>query len=172
MNTPLKDLETRINAALAGRPRQMAFSASARMRASLEGARDLAGSRRGMAEAERVAQGLMALRLQENPDFVRLKYACYGLARAADWDSRRVLADVALVNKLLLRVAALKNDERRFQSCRRALLAALKEADALPESSCPQGRATLRRFLECQENPEPVKIRPSGFSPSPARGGR
>ncbi|MDR3159179.1 MAG: hypothetical protein LBU11_09275 [Zoogloeaceae bacterium] len=148
MNAPLKNLETRLTAALAGRPRKLSFGASPRMRASLEGARDLAGNRRGMAEAERVAQGLMALRLQENPGFVRLKYACRGLARAADWDSRRMLTDRALVEKLLSRVAALKNDERRFQSCRRALLAALREADALPESSCQEGRAALRRFLE------------------------
>jgi hypothetical protein len=148
MNAPLKDLGKRVSAALAGRPRQLSFGASARMRASLEGARDLAGNRRGMAEEERVTQGLMALRLQENPDFMRLKYACRGLARAADWDSRRVLADMALVEKLLSRVAALRSDERRFQSCRRSLLAALEEAEALPESSCQEGRAALRRFLE------------------------
>jgi hypothetical protein len=147
MNAPLKDLEERVARALSGYPRQLLFGASVQMRASLEGARDLAGNRRGMAEAERVAQGLMALRLQEAPDFVRLKYACHGLARAADWDSRRVLADMALVNKLLLRVAALKDDERRFQSCRRALLNALKEAETLPESVCQEGRAALRRFL-------------------------
>ncbi|MDR0674009.1 MAG: hypothetical protein LBF93_10250 [Zoogloeaceae bacterium] len=147
MNAPLNDLEKRLSAALAGRPRQILFGASAQMRASLEGTRDLADNRRGAAETERVTQGLMALRLQENPDFVRLKYACRGLARAVDWDSRRVLADSALLKKLLSRVAALKSDERRFQSCRRALLVALEEAEALPKSSYPEGRALLRRFL-------------------------
>ncbi|MDR2626173.1 MAG: hypothetical protein LBC37_07565 [Zoogloeaceae bacterium] len=162
MNAPLKDLETRLNAALEGRPRKLSFGASARMRASLEGARDLAGNRRGMAETERVTQGLMALRLLENPGFVRLKYACRGLARANDWDSRRVLADRTLLEKLLAQVAALKSDERRFQSCRRALLAALQEADALPDPSCQEGRATLRRFLESPER-TPTSFQESGI---------
>ncbi|MDR2366413.1 MAG: hypothetical protein LBD68_11285 [Zoogloeaceae bacterium] len=150
-NAPLKDLAGRMSAALDGYPRQLLFGASAQMRASLEGARDLANNRRGATEAERVTQGLMALRLQDAPDFVRLKYACRGLARAADWDSRRVLADMALVNKLLARVAGLKNDERRFQSCRRALIAALEEAKSLPKSSCLEGRIALRRFLEDED---------------------
>jgi hypothetical protein len=148
MNAPLKSLEMQISTALSGRPRQLLFGASAPMRASLEGARDLAGNRRGMAEDERILQGLMALRLQEKPGFVRLKYACRGLARAADWDSRRVLADAALLDKLLAQVSALKDNDCRFQSCRRALLAALEEAETLPEPVCQKGIATLRRFLE------------------------
>lgn len=124
------------------------------MRQSLEAARDLAGNRRGTSREQRIARGIMALRIQGgNTDFVHLKYACYGLAQAADWDSRRLLEDVALVQKLLTQVARLlPADQRRFQACRRGLQQSWREitelpADAVSSPACQQSKTALQDFL-------------------------
>jgi hypothetical protein len=149
----LDDLAQRLAAAFEGRPRQFAWGAAAIMRQSLETARDLAENRRGLSlgqrRAQRIARSVMALRLQgDHMDFVHLKYACYGLARASDWDSRCLLEDVALTQKLLAQVERLRPDERRFQACCRGLLESWREAEMLPDQPVyRQGREALRMFL-------------------------
>ena len=149
----LDDLAQRLAAAFHDRPGQLAWGATAIMHQSLEAARDLARHRRGVSREQRIARGIMALRIQGgNPDFVHLKYACYGLAHAADWDSRRLLTDVALVQKLLTQVERLRPDKRRFQACCRGLLQSWREiselpADILNPPNGQQGKAALQNFL-------------------------
>jgi hypothetical protein len=93
-------------------------------------------------------------------DFVHLKYACYGLARASDWDSRCLLEDVALTQKLLAQVERLRPDERRFQACCRGLLESWREiaerpAETLNLPACQQGKTMLQDFL-CANAKEPL----------------
>ncbi|MDR1889384.1 MAG: hypothetical protein LBQ81_08440 [Zoogloeaceae bacterium] len=148
----LDDLAKRLAAAFEGRPRQLAWGAPAIMRQSLEAVRNLADNRRGASREQRIARGIMALRIQGGAEFVHLKYACYGLARASDWDSRRLLEEVALVQKLLMQVERLYPDKRRFQACCRGLLQSWREIAELPAAilnnpACQQGKSMLRDFL-------------------------
>ena len=150
----LDDLAQRLAAAFAGRPHQLAWGASAIMHQSLEATRDFVGSRRGTPREQRITRGIMALRIQGgNVDFVHLKYACYGIAQAADWDSRRLLEDFTRVQKLLTQVAhLLPADPRRYKACCRGLQQSWREIAALPEGvlrnpACQQSKTALQDFL-------------------------
>jgi hypothetical protein len=149
----LEDLEKRLADVLSGRPRRLAWGDPRAMRASLERVRERFTRRGGVAPAERVARGVMALRiLGADADFVHLKYACYGIAQHADWNGRRLLEDAALVRKLLACVEARRGNERRFAACRRGLLKSWREAAALPRlPATREGRALLQDFLFHEE---------------------
>ncbi|GHT92093.1 hypothetical protein FACS1894185_6370 [Betaproteobacteria bacterium] len=150
----LDDLAQRLAAAFAGRPHQLAWGASAIMHQSLEAVRDLARNRRGTPRKQRIARGIMALRIQGgNVDFVHLKYACYGIAQTADWDSRRLLENFALVQKLLTQVARLlPADQRRYKACCLGLQQSWREIAELPADvahnpACQQSKTALQDFL-------------------------
>jgi hypothetical protein len=151
----LKALETRLRHALSGRPRQLAWGDAFAMRNALASVRLAFGDRRGMTREQRIAQSVMAFRLQgQNTDFVRLKYACLGLAQPTDWDARRLLEDEKLLQTLLRQVAALRHDKRRFAACRRNLQISLEQATAKetpPSPAMTRNLEMLRAFLrqEC-----------------------
>ncbi|PKO94438.1 MAG: hypothetical protein CVU16_02875 [Betaproteobacteria bacterium HGW-Betaproteobacteria-10] len=78
---------------------------------------------RGRYALPRIAQGVMAFRMQgcQTP-YPDLKYACYGLARATDWDNRVLLDEAQKCDDLLAAVAALRPlDKHAFTACCRAL---------------------------------------------------
>lgn len=78
---------------------------------------------RGRHAQPRITQGVMAFRMQgRQTPYPDLKYACYGLARASDWDNRVLLDDARQVDELLAAVAALQAlDRHAFAACCRAL---------------------------------------------------
>lgn len=78
---------------------------------------------RGRYALPRIAQGVMAFRVQgRHTPYPDLKYACYGLARATDWDNRVLLDDAQKCDELLTAVAALRpRQPRAFAACCRAL---------------------------------------------------
>ena len=78
---------------------------------------------RGRYALPRIAQGVMAFRLQgRQTPYPDLKYACYGLARATDWDNRVLLDEGQKCDALLASVAALRPlDRPAFAACCRAL---------------------------------------------------
>lgn len=71
----------------------------------------------------RIAQGVMAFRMQgSKTPYPDLKYACYGLARPTDWDSRVLLEETQKCDELLAAVAALRPlQPRAFTACCKAL---------------------------------------------------
>ncbi|MDR2165082.1 MAG: hypothetical protein LBO79_05540 [Zoogloeaceae bacterium] len=149
--TPLETLKARLEEAMSGRPRQHGWGDLPALRRSLEATRLAFGDTLGIAREARIVQGVMAFRLQgERVDFVRLKYACLGLARPLDWEARRLLEDERLTRLLLQRVAALRDDPRRFGMCCRNLLTALEQATAEetpPSAAVARNLGLLRRFL-------------------------
>lgn len=78
---------------------------------------------RGRYALPRIAQGVMAFRVQgRHTPYPDLKYACYGLARATDWDNRVLLDEAQKCDELLAAVAALRPlQPRAFAACCRAL---------------------------------------------------
>ena len=108
---------------------------------------------RGRHALPRVAQGVLAFRIQRrHTPYPDLKYACYGLARPTDWDSRLLLDDTPLFSELLAAVAALRTRQpRAFAACRRALQQS-HTTDIAPESrpltpGARQNRLQLEAFL-------------------------
>ena len=62
---------------------------------------------RGRHALPRIAQGVMAFRMQgSKTPYPDLKYACYGLARPTDWDSRVLLEEPQKCDELLTALAA------------------------------------------------------------------
>ncbi|MCL2022223.1 MAG: hypothetical protein FWG81_09125 [Betaproteobacteria bacterium] len=145
----LKSLRKELKRALNGRPRQLGWGDPESMRDSLAAVRERFTRRSGAIPAERVARGVLALRvLGAGVDFVHLKYACYGIAQHADWNGRRLLEDAALVKKLLGSVEALRPNARRFAACCRGLRHSWQEASTLPQlPATREGRALLKSFL-------------------------
>jgi hypothetical protein len=78
---------------------------------------------RGRHALPRIAQGVMAFRMQgSKTPYPDLKYACYGLARPTDWDSRVLLEEAQKCDELLTAVAALRHrDLPAFAACCKAL---------------------------------------------------
>jgi len=78
---------------------------------------------RGRHALPRIAQGVMAFRMQgSKTPYPDLKYACYGLARPTDWDSRVLLEEAQKCDELLTAVAALRpRDPPAFAACCKAL---------------------------------------------------
>lgn len=78
---------------------------------------------RGRYALPRIAQGVMAFRVQGRATpYPDLKYACYGLARPTDWDNRLLLDEVQGFDELLAAVAALRPiNPYAFTACCRAL---------------------------------------------------
>ena len=78
---------------------------------------------RGRHALPRIAQGVMAFRMQgSKTPYPDLKYACYGLARPTDWDSRVLLEEAQKCDELLTAVAALRpHDPPAFAACCKAL---------------------------------------------------
>ena len=111
-------------------------------------------------------RGVLAFRiLGRQLDFVRLKYVCYGVAQAMDWESRRLLDNPEQVQVLLEAVAALKHEPRRFINCCRGLHASWLQAGAADFPLTPparQGLEKLRRFLVSASPalPPELRIRP------------
>lgn len=146
----LKRLSDGLEQAFAGRPRQLAWGDPAAMRRSLEAVRMALGNRRGMTREARIVQSVLAFRVQRGKvDFVRLKYACYGLADPVDWESRRLLEDDRLLQNLLQQVRALSGDPHRFAACQRGLTHALKTLqDITPRPpALERNMAVLEGFL-------------------------
>lgn len=90
---------------------------------------------RGRYALPRIAQGVMAFRMQgRHTPYPDLKYACYGLARATDWDNRVLLDEAQKCDDLLAAVAALRPlDKHAFAACCRALQRSW-DADIAPAS--------------------------------------
>jgi hypothetical protein len=108
---------------------------------------------RGRHALPRVAQGVLAFRVQrQHIPYPDLKYACYGVARPTDWDSRLLLDDAQLFDTLLAAVLALRqNQPRAFLACRRALQQS-HAIDIAPEPrplspGARQNRLKLEAFL-------------------------
>ena len=78
---------------------------------------------RGRYALPRIAQGVMAFRVQgRHTPYPDLKYACYGLARATDWDNRVLLDEAQKCDDLLAAVAALRPlNPPAFAACCKAL---------------------------------------------------
>lgn len=78
---------------------------------------------RGRYALPRIAQGVMAFRVQGcHTPYPDLKYACYGLARATDWDNRVLLDEAQKCDDLLAAIAALRPlNPPAFAACCRAL---------------------------------------------------
>jgi len=78
---------------------------------------------RGRYALPRIAQGVMAFRVQgRHTPYPDLKYACYGLARATDWDNRVLLDEAQKCDDLLAAVAALRAlNPPAFAACCKAL---------------------------------------------------
>jgi len=101
-------------------------------------------------------QALFALRLgQPAPDFRALKQLCANAAKAAGWDTRRLIEDRRLFPALLDQVSALHADPRRFGKCYRALLASYFGYPAFSQEASTAGRSNwqmlglfLRRHLD------------------------
>ncbi|MDR1647399.1 MAG: hypothetical protein LBR88_05105 [Zoogloeaceae bacterium] len=147
----LKMLAERLARAFAGRPRLLGWGAPEAMQASLAAVRARLGKRRGESRAARIARGVLVFRLNAGAiDFAQLKYACEGAGDPVDWESRRLIEDERLFPKLLERVAALRNDPRRFSACCRGLrhAAAILRARATPPLPVvARHLATLEVFL-------------------------
>ncbi len=90
---------------------------------------------RGRYALPRISQGVMAFRMQgRHTPYPDLKYACYGLARATDWDNRVLLDEAQKCDDLLAAVAALRPlDKHAFAACCRALQRCW-DADIAPAS--------------------------------------
>lgn len=74
----------------------------------------------------RANRALLAFRLApQEVSNTDLRLVCRYLARPADWEQRRLIDDLPLVNALLARIDALP--ERRWRDCFRALQAAQTE---------------------------------------------
>lgn len=78
---------------------------------------------RGRHAQPRIAHGVLAFRVQgRRTPYPELKYACYGVALATDWEGRRLLDDDRLIDELLHTVANLRvSHPARFAACCRAL---------------------------------------------------
>ncbi len=78
---------------------------------------------RGRYALPRIAQGVMAFRVQgRHTPYPDLKYACYGLARATDWDNRVLLDEAQKCDELLAAVAAQRPvNPPAFAACCKAL---------------------------------------------------
>ncbi|MDR3352914.1 MAG: hypothetical protein LBO00_07950 [Zoogloeaceae bacterium] len=152
-DTALKALEQCLYETLKNRPRQLAWGDLPRMQASLAAVRARFGGRSSLTRAQRIAQSLMAFRLQgKKAQFLTLKYACAGLTQPMAGDSRVLLEDEALLQTLLQAIDALRPDPRRFQACRQALRDACQQAmrEAGIQGCHPQYRnlQRLQRFLQ------------------------
>jgi hypothetical protein len=91
---------------------------------SLQRLRQACGSHEGERRGPRLARSLLAFRMSGGRvGFVDLKYACFGAALPADWESRRLLDDERLLGKLLVAVMAWSGDARHFALCYRGLFA-------------------------------------------------
>lgn len=120
--------------------------------ARLNAARDALRPPRGRFADARMAQGVMAFRIAgRQTAYPELKYACYGVARAMDWEGRVLLAEAPQLALLLDGVRALRDRPRHFAACCRALqrawdldIAGLEASAAEPVHA---GIATLGRFL-------------------------
>ncbi|MDR2678444.1 MAG: hypothetical protein LBB51_03290 [Zoogloeaceae bacterium] len=147
----LKALAERLARALAGRPRLLGWGSPEAMQTSLAAVRARLGKKRGESRAARIARGILAFRLNADAvDFVQLKYACEGAGDPVDWESRRLIEDERLFPKLLERVAALRDDPRRFSACCRGLRHASTVLHARATPPLPvvaRHLATLEVFL-------------------------
>lgn len=109
---------------------------------------------RGRHALPRIAQGVLAFRLQRRATpYPDLKYACYGLARPTDWEGRLLLDDERLCADLLAAVAALRPQQPAdFAACWRALQRAWTTDIATgSDTLSPAGRrnaAQVAAFLE------------------------
>ncbi|MDD2885234.1 MAG: hypothetical protein PHT48_09345 [Dechloromonas sp.] len=80
---------------------------------------------RGHRSAERVAQGVVALRLAGSETaYPEIKYACHGLARPMDWDGRLLIDEPGMLDALLAALDRLRYRPRCYAACYRGLLAA------------------------------------------------
>ncbi len=80
---------------------------------------------RGQRSAERVAQGVVALRLaRAQTPYPEIKYACHGLARPMDWEGRLLIDEPGMLDALLGAIDALRHRPRCYAECYRGLLMA------------------------------------------------
>lgn len=91
---------------------------------------------RGHRALPRIAQGILAFRLQgARTPWPDLKYACYGIARRTDWEGRLLLDDPRTCDALLDAVAALAPARpRAFAACCKGLRTAWND-DITPASN-------------------------------------
>lgn len=161
--TPLTRLEAELQQALRGKPRQLHWGDPEAMRRSLAAVQARFGGRQAMAREQQIVRGVLAFRiLGRQLDFVRLKYVCYGVAQAMDWESRRLLDNPEQVQVLLEAVAALKHEQRRFVNCCRGLHASWRQASTADFPLTPparQGLEKLRRFLVSASPALPPELR-------------
>lgn len=87
-------------------------------------------------------QALFACRLgQPAPHFLALKQLCANAAKAAGWDTRRLIDDPRLFAALLQQVESLTVDPQRFGKCYRALLASYFAYPAFSSEASTAGRS-------------------------------
>ena len=109
------------------RPLNALASSDARLVARLTSVRQALTPVGGHRSLPRIAQGIMAFRLQRrHTPYPELKYACYGLARPTDWEGRLLLNDSQLCDDLLAALSALlPRQPQAFAACCRGLRQAL-----------------------------------------------
>lgn len=94
---------------------------ASRLRAVEQACQPLHGHR----SAERVAKGVVALRLAgAQTRYPEIKYACHGLARPMDWDGRLLIDEPGMLDSLLASLDLLRHQPRCYAECYRGLLTA------------------------------------------------
>jgi hypothetical protein len=183
---PLDSLKALLDDGFVGYPGDPAADAPTAMTRTLHVLRQARDRRNEGAPPPAAVQALFALRLgAPAADFRALKQLCANAAKAAGWDTRRLIEDRRLFPALLEQVATLHADPRRFGKCYRALLASYFGYPACsPEASsagrsnwqalglflrhhldavctaAPPGRwaSTLRDNAQLLDNPPPAEI--------------
>ena len=84
---------------------------------------------RGYRALPRIAQGILAFRLQgRQTPYPDLKYACHGIARPTDWEGRLLLDHPPQISDLLVAVSQLvRQHPYAYRACALALLRAWQE---------------------------------------------
>lgn len=125
----LDELSLRLQRVFTNRPGEAAdWREPLAMPAALGRVRQAFADRQAERAGPRTNRSLLAFRMApQGVGFVDLKLVCRALARPADWQQRRLIDDERLFAQLLAQVDALRPQPRRYQACRRALLAAWQE---------------------------------------------
>lgn len=122
----LDELARQLQRNFANRPGSADWQDPLAMQAALGRIRQAFADRLAERAGPRTNRALLAFRMApQTAPFVDLKLACRAIARAADWEGRRLIDDDRLFTQLLARVDALQGHQH--QSCLRALQAALAE---------------------------------------------
>jgi len=149
----LDDLSLRLQRVFTNRPGEAAdWREPQAMPGALGRVRQAFADRLAERAGPRTNRSLLAFRMAPQAvGFVDLKLACRALARPADWQQRRLIDDERLFSQLLAKVDALRLQPRRYQACRRALLAAwqeLSERQKDTESVLQDSELRLQIWLE------------------------